>query len=361
MNPNHYCVIMAGGSGNWFWPVSRENRPKEFLNITGEPFLRETYKRFSGIVPRENILVVTLERYAGEARKILPELPEENLLLEPYSRHTTPCMTYAVYTILKRNPDAVIVATPSDHVIRDEELFKFSILNALEYAGREPVLMTLGIVPKSASDNFGYIQVKGGRHNVTDKPLKVKTFTEKPSEELAKVFIRSGEFYWNSGIYVWSADTIRKEMERLVPEVTRLFTGWEEALGTPGEKAFLERAYADCPKISLDMGVMEKTDSAWLYPATFGWFDIGSWEALYDFAPTKDRKENAIRAGKTLVDECRGNLVLQTRPEKLVAVKGLEDFIGIDTDDVLMICPRNDNSFKDFISDIAMPDFEEYR
>ena len=241
-------------------------------------------------------------------------------------------MTYAVYTILKRNPDAVIVATPSDHVIRDEELFKFSILNALEYAGREPVLMTLGIVPKSASDNFGYIQVKGGRHNVTDKPLKVKTFTEKPSEELAKVFIRSGEFYWNSGIYVWSADTIRKEMERLVPEVTRLFTGWEEALGTPGEKAFLERAYADCPKIS-----------------------------LYDFAPTKDRKENAIRAGKTLVDECRGNLVLQTRPEKLVAVKGLEDFIVVDTDDVLMICPRDDKSFKDFISDIAMPDFEEYR
>lgn len=360
MNHNHYCVIMAGGAGHWFWPATRENRPKEFLDLAGASFLRQTYDRFSRIVPKENILVVTLERYGAAALGILPEIPAENLLLEPYSRHTTPAMTYAAYTILRRNPHAVIVATPSDHVILDEEKFGTAIRNALEHAGREKVLMTLGIVPKGPSANFGYIQVKGGRHASTDKPLKVKTFTEKPSEELAQVFIRSGEFYWNSGIYVWGAETIREEMERLVPEVTNLFVGWEQNFGTPDEKAFIERAYADCPKVSLDYGVMEKTEIAWLYPAEFGWHDIGSWESLYAYSE-KDRHENAVRADHALLDDAHGNLLMERCDGKLLAVKGLENFLVVDTGDVLLICPRDDKSFKDFTAGIAMPDYEEFR
>jgi len=360
MNTNHYCVILAGGSGHCFWPTAREDRPKEFLAITGSSFLRQTYERFARIVPRENILIVTLARYEAAARRILPDFPKENLLLEPYSRHTAPAMAYATYTILRRNPNAVIVATPSDHIILDEDKYAAAVTHALEYAEREEVLMTLGIVPKGPSNQFGYIQAKGGRHAVIGKPLKVKTFTEKPSEELARVFLRSGEFYWNSGIYIWGARTIRREMERLVPEVTGMFVGWEQNFGTPDEKAFIERAYADCPKVSLDYGVMEKTEIAWLYPAEFGWHDIGSWESLYDYAD-KDAHENVVHAEKTLLDDAHGNFFVQRNPGKLVAVKGLENFLVVDTGDVLLICPRDDRAFMDFTSAIAMPDYEAYR
>ncbi len=360
MNHNHYCVIMAGGSGHWFWPASREDKPKEFLHINGTPMLRLTYERFARIVPKENILIVTLGRYAEAARTIIPEMPEENLLKEPYGRHTTPAMTYATYTILRRNPKAVIVTTPSDHVILDEDKYAAAILNALAHAEKEQVLMTLGIIPKSPSADFGYIQVKGGRHTATDKPLKVKTFTEKPSEELARVFIRSGEFYWNSGIYIWSAETIRGELERLCPEVTSFFTGWERNLGTPDEKAFIERAYADCPKVSLDYGILEKTAIAWLYPTEFGWHDIGSWDAYYGYAP-KDRHGNVIRAGKALLNDARGNLLMEKEGRKLFAVKGLENYMIIDSGDVLLVCPRDDKTFKDFIADIAMPEYEAFR
>ena len=253
MTEHRYCVIMADGTGS----------PSQ---------LRITYERFTGIVPADHILVVTLARFAESAQIILPGLPEENLLLEPSARKTAPCMAYAAYTLLKRDPKAIIVATPWDLVIRDEHLFGQTLNDAFDYVEEHDVLMTLGIVPKTPDVNFGYIQVKEGRHaHLMAGPLQVKTFTEKPSAELAEVFVRTGEFFWNSGIFVWRAATICAEMERYVPEVTELFRGWEEHIGEP---AFVERAYAECPKVSLDYGVMEHTDRAWLYPARFGWADI---------------------------------------------------------------------------------------
>ena len=253
MTEHRYCVIMADGTGS----------PSQ---------LRITYERFTGIVPPENILVVTLARFADSARAILPGLPEGNLLLEPSARKTGPCMAYAVYTLLKRDPEAVIVATPWDLVIRDEQLFGQTVGDAFTYVEEHDVLMTLGIVPKTADVNFGYIQVKEGRHaHLMAGPLQVKTFTEKPPAELAEVFVRTGEFFWNSGIFIWKAATICAEMERYIPEVTELFRGWQEHIG---EAAFVERAYAECPKVSLDYGVMEHTERAWLYPARFGWADI---------------------------------------------------------------------------------------
>lgn len=360
MNNNHYCVIMAGGSSSQFWPVSRENMPKEFLALGGPPLLRTTYDRFAAVVPKENILVVTLERYKEGAEAILPELPKENLLLEPYSRQTAPCMTYAVYTILKRNPDAVIVATPSDHVISEQEKFREVVLAAMDHAAREDVLMTIGIVPESPSADFGYIQVTGGRHLDETRPIKVKTFTEKPSEELAKVFLRSGEFYWNSGIYIWSAKTVRRELEEHVPEVTRLFAGWEEHIGTPDEAAFIEKAYADCPKLSLDYGVLEKTDNAWLYPARFGWSDIGDWDRFFAFGG-KNEDGNLAYAGKALLENTRGTIVATAKEGKLIALSGLRDYLVVDTNDVLLICPRDARSIKEITSRIAMPEFEKYR
>ena len=254
MNDSHrYCVIMADGTGS----------PKQ---------LRNTYERFLQVLPRENILVVTLSRFAQEARHVLPELAPENLLLEPAARKTAPCMALAAYTLLTRDPQAVIVATPWDLVIRDEDLFARTITEAFEYVEENDVLMTLGIVPKSPDVNFGYIQVKEGRNaHLMAGPLQVKTFTEKPPLELAEVVVRSGEFFWNSGIFVWTAATIMAEMERYLPEVTELFRGWQQQIGLP---AFVEKAYAECPKVSLDYGVMEHTERAWLYPARFGWADI---------------------------------------------------------------------------------------
>ena len=235
-------------------------------------YLRMTYDRFVSIVPAGNIIVVTPVSYGDIARSILPELPEENLLLEPYARGTAPCMAYAAYTILGRDPSAVIVASPSDLIIRDDELFAKTVSSAIDYVEKENVLMTLGIVPKSPDVNFGYIQVKEGKNAYhMDKPLKVKTFTEKPTAALAEVFIRTGEFFWNSGIFVWKASGIVAEIEKYLPEVTELFKGWQEGIS---ERAFIEKAYSECPRISLDYGVMERTDRAWLYPARFGWADF---------------------------------------------------------------------------------------
>lgn len=364
MKDNRYCVIMAGGSGNRLWPISRDDRPKQFIEFSpaGKSFLRLTYDRYAKILPKENILVVTLEKYESLTHEILPELPLENLLLEPFSRGTAPCMAFAAVTLLKRDPEALLIASPSDHLIRNEYLFDQTILQTLDYVKDHNVLMTLGVVPKRPDVTFGYIQVKEGKDAYKmDGPLKVKTFTEKPDEELAKVFIRTGEFFWNSGIFVWKAVDILAEMDRYIPEVTNQFVGWEENIGTETEKSFIERCYADCPKESLDYGVMERTDRAWLYPAKFGWTDIGSWESLYRFIPDKDDAGNAINTKTHLTDGCANSIFIAKNKEKLLAVKGLENYIIVDTDDVLLICPKDDKTFRDFITGIAMPDFEEYR
>jgi mannose-1-phosphate guanylyltransferase len=231
-----------------------------------------TYDRFASFMPRENILVVTLERYAGTARILLPEISEENLLLEPFGRKTAPCMAYAACTIINRDPEALIVATPCDLVIRDDELFARTVGEMFDFVGEHDVLMTLGIVPRSPDVNFGYIQVREGKNAWNlEHPLQVKTFTEKPPLELAEVFVRTGEFFWNSGIFLWKASVILEEMERYVPDVMAQFQGWETGIG---DRAFVERAYSECPKVSLDYGVMEHTDRAWLYPAKFGWADL---------------------------------------------------------------------------------------
>ena len=234
--------------------------------------LKMTYQRFGRFLPESNILVITLEKYAETARRVLPTLPPENLLVEPAARKTAPCMAYAAYSLLVRDPEAVIVASPWDLFIRDEDLFAQTVGEACQYVEEHDVLMTLGIVPKAADVNFGYIQVKEGHNaHLMAGPLQVKTFTEKPSAELAEVFVRTGEFFWNSGIFIWRAATIVAEMEKYLPEVTELFRGWETHITEP---AFIERAYAECPKVSLDYGVMEHTERAWLYPARFGWADI---------------------------------------------------------------------------------------
>ena len=364
MDKNNYCIIMAGGAGTRLWPVSRSGCPKQLIEVgnTCKSFLRITYERFSKFFPAENILIVTTVKYRDIVKRQIPEIEDENLLAEPYGRNTAPCIAYATYTLLKRNPDASMVVAPADHLIFDEDTFAKTVTNAIAFASREKVLMTIGLMPTRPDTNYGYIQVSGGKNAChADRAVKVKTFTEKPDADLARVFVDSGEFLWNSGIFAWKAQTIREEMEKYLPEVTGLFNGWEKALGSSAEQDFITRAYTDCLNISIDYAVMEKTDRAWLYPASFGWADIGSWESLQEFYPHKDALGNAAMAEKTLMTEDRNSLIVSTDKGKLVAVKGLKDFMVIDTDDVLLICPKNDRQFKDFIAGIAMPEYEKYR
>lgn len=357
---------MAGGTGTRFWPVSRTAKPKQFLDVadTGQTFIQQTFERFSRIVPKENIIVVTAHRYLDIVKEQLPDLEERNILLEPYTRNTAPCIAYATYTILKRNPEAYVVVTPSDHFIDDNDLFVNTICDAFEHVEEKDALMTLGVVPTRPDTNYGYIQVVGGRDAYKkDKPLQVKTFTEKPDRDMANLFISTHEFLWNAGIFLWKADTIRREMEKHLPEITNAFEGWQNALGTLVESQFIMNAYTSCNYISIDYGVMEKTDKAWVYPVHFRWQDIGTWESLYNFLPEKDENGNAIEGEKTLLENTKGVMLVTEGVKKkgLVAIRGLEDFMVIDTDDVLVICPKDDKKFKEFISAIAMPEYEKYR
>ena len=364
MSSHNYGIILAGGGGTMFWPLCRRNRPQQFLDFSriGKSFIRQTHERLCSIVPQENILVVTLARYRDAVLADIPELREENLLMEPYGRNTAPCIAYATYSLLKRDPDAVMAITPADSLIDDEDAYRQTLREALDYAGTHEALITLGIVPDRPDTNFGYIQVVGGKKAWEQtRPVKVKTFTEKPDRELAEVFLRSGEFLWNSGIFIWKAETIRKELERFVPSVTDLFEGWETALGGPEEQRFLEKAYMNMERISIDYAVMENTEIDRVFPAAFRWADISNWDAVYKHLARPDGNGNAVFARHSLVLDSRDCILTTDNPDKLLAVSGLEDYIVVDTEDVLMICPRDEEKLKDFLSQLAMPEYEEYR
>lgn len=361
---NRYCVIMAGGAGTRFWPVSKVGMPKQFLDVaeTGKTFIRHTYDRMLKVVPQENIIIMTAERYRDQVMEQIPELESRNLLMEPYTRNTAPSSAYATYSILKRDPQAQCIVMPADYIIENENLFVESVRNAFDYIAQHDVLLTFGVVPTRPDTNYGYAQVCGGRNALHSKePVKVKTFTEKPDKELANIFLASGEFLWNAAIMLWRAETFRQEMEKHMPQVTNYFRGWELALGTPVEHNFVTKAFSECMNISLSYGVMEKTDRAWIYPVEFDWQDVGTWESLYNYMTGGKGKGNAFSAGKVLAEDTTDTLVISPEKKKLVAIKGLDDFIVIDTDDVLLICPKDDKGFKDFIAQIAMPEYEKYR
>ena len=355
---------MAGGHLNRFWPISREDMPGHFLDITGngKSLVRMAYDRCVGVVPTENIIVITLEKFKDIIREQIPELPEENLLLEPYGRRTGPCVAYSTYALLKRDPSAVVAVTPADLFINDVVQFREALANALDYATEHPVLMTLGIKPDRPDTDYGYIQAVGGKEAcMKNEPVKVKTFTEKPNQEIADVFFKSGEFFWNTGIFVWKAAVIKEEMEKYMPNITCLFDGWEGALGTQAETVFVERAYTDCAKISIDYAVMEKTDRAWLYPVHFGWTDIDNWDNLYSCVGSRTADSNITNMPQKILQNCSKDIILMSDKKKLVAIRGMENFIVIDTDDVLLICPRDDKQYKELVNSTRMPGYDKYR
>lgn len=348
MASNKYCVIMAGGIGSRFWPKSRQSMPKQFLDIlgTGKSFIRHTFERFEKIVPAENFLVVTNRKYKDLVLEHLPELAPEQVLCEPVGRNTAPCIAYAAYSLLKRDPEAEMIVTPSDHLILDEDDFRAVISECLEFATQNDALMTVGIKPTRPDTGYGYIQVSDAQ------PIsKVKCFTEKPDLQLAQTFLQCGEFYWNSGIFVWKARTIVEAFEKYLPDHHLLFSGLMNALGTDAEQNIVEMVFAECRAISIDYGIMEKADNVYVRCGHFGWSDLGTWGSVYQHS-RKDRYANAIPEEGCYLYGTRSSIVSLPKG-KIAVISGLKEYIVVDTDDVLMICPRaEEQSIKKFIDEV---------
>jgi len=355
---DNYCIIMGGGIGSRFWPFSKEGRPKQFLDFfgIGRSLIQQTFDRFNQIIPTENIYIATNKNYVAMVKEQLPEIADHQILSEPTRRNTAPCIAYASYRIQALNPNANIVVTPADHLILNEDDFLKNIQKGLNFVSKFPSLLTLGVKPNRPETGYGYIQTQeGGSDNIQ----KVKTFTEKPSTELAKVFIETGEFFWNSGIFIWNIQTVLEAFRKYLPDMANRLDQKINIYNTPEEKAFIEEQYSMFQNISIDYGIMEKADNVYMLMADFGWSDLGTWGSLYDISE-KDEYQNAVLKCKSLFVESENNML--TLPEKkLVVVQGLNDYIIAEEDDILLICKKSDEQrIKQFIADVAMKYGEEY-
>lgn len=334
-----YCVIMCGGVGSRFWPFSREEKPKQFLDFfgTGRSLLQLTVERVLAVVPAERVLLVTNKKYAPLIREQLPEVPVENILLEPARRNTAPCICWAAHHIYARDPEASIVTLPSDHLVLKEGAFHEALRRGFEFVEGGDRLLTLGLKPTSPQTGYGYIQ-QGQPVEGMPGFFRVETFTEKPSEEIAKVFVESGEFFWNAGIFLWTARSILEAFDRHDPDTANLFSGGCELFGTPGEYGFIEKNFGNAPSISIDYAIMEKADNVYVETVDLGWSDLGSWKALYDTS-THDAAGNAVNGGKVLLHDCEGSMVAVEGAGKVVVASGLKDYIVADAGNALLICP----------------------
>ena len=358
IDKHRYCVIMCGGIGSRFWPYSRSSRPKQFIDFlgTGRSLLQMSYDRILPIVSKENVLIVTNEIYAPLVREQLPELSEDQILLEPARRNTAPCIAWAAYHIAAKDPQASIMVAPSDHLITQEALFEKAIVDGFEFVEKNNALLTLGIKPTRPETGYGYIQVG---QPVEGGFFKVKTFTEKPKLELAEVFVESGEFFWNSGIFLWKAHNIIEELKQHAPDVADVFESGKGAYGTPAEREFINRAFPGCVGISIDFAVMEKSRNVFVECVSFGWSDLGTWSALYDNSP-KNRDSNVTQNCNVLAYNAEGN-IFAVNGEKLIVVDGLKDYIVADSGDVLLVCPKGEEQrIKQMVNDVHMAFGEKY-
>lgn len=357
-NSNSYCVIMCGGVGSRFWPFSKEDKPKQFLDFfgTGRSLLQSTFDRFKKIVPVENIYLVTNDAYAETTKQQLPEIKDDQLLLEPIRRNTAPAIAYASFRIRAVNPNANIIVAPSDHLIMNEDQFDIDMRKGLAFVSENPVLLTLGIKPSRPETGYGYIQVE---EKNMDGIQKVKAFTEKPNLDLARKFVESGEFMWNSGIFIWNVNSIVDGFKKHLPDIVQKFNEGKDLFNTPAEKQFIDTSFPFCPNISIDYGILEKADNVYVNISNFGWSDLGTWGALHDVSQ-RDSDNNADLHCKTLYIESNDNIVAMSE-DKLVVLQGLEDYIVAESDNVLLICKKSEEQrIKHFVTDVKFRYGDEY-
>ena len=354
---NQYCIIMAGGIGTRFWPMSTTAHPKQFLDIlgTGKTLIQQTYDRFKELCLPENIYVVTSEAYEELVAKQLPLLPKENILTEPARKNTAPCVAYASYKIHQKNPDAITVVAPSDHLITKEDVFVKAIKSCYAKAKAEDCLVTLGIKPSRPDTGYGYIQfLNDAKAKEKDKRIyKVKTFTEKPELELAKTFLASGDFLWNSGIFIWSTKSVIKALETHDAELAAIFKDGEKLYNTPKEKEFIKKAYSVCKNESIDNALMEKANNVYVRSSLIGWSDLGTYGSLSKHIKLDDN-DNALVGKNIMQYDCK-NTIVHVPKEKLVVVQGLEDCIVVESEGILLICKKQDEQqIRDFVNDVKV-------
>jgi len=336
-NKNYYAILMAGGVGSRFWPVSTEQFPKQFHDMlgTGDTLLQKTFQRLNKLIPTENIFILTNEKYNDLVLQQLPQVKQRQVVLEPAMRNTAPCILYASLKIQKENPDAVMIVAPSDHWIEDEDAFSQNVQQAFQFCEQNDALMTLGIKPTFPNTGYGYIECG----NVSVENIsEVIQFREKPDYDTAKQFLAQGNFLWNAGIFMWSVTSVINAFKNNQPELFEHFNKGMETYNTAAEAEFIEENYAKAENISVDYAIMESSKNVYVIPATFDWNDLGTWGSLYDKLD-KDNANNAVVNAKTLVEDASGNMI-RTAKEKVVVVDGLNDYIIVDKDEVLLIFPK---------------------
>ena len=337
MNNNYFAILMAGGVGSRFWPVSTTEFPKQFHDMLGmgETLIQKTFSRLSKIIPPQNIFILTNERYNQIVLEQLPMVKQEQVLLEPAMRNTAPCILYATLKIKKLNPDALMVVAPSDHWIEDENAFVSDLQKCFDYCENNDALLTLGIQPTFPNTGYGYIEF-----DASDKSemKKVIQFREKPDYETAKSFLAKGNFLWNGGIFIWSANSVLEAFSKFQPKMTALFEAGLETYNTDGEQEFIDKYYSDADTISIDYAVMEHAQNVFVLPATFDWNDLGTWGSLHQKLD-KDERNNAV-VNATVILENASNNIIRSNAKKLIIIDGLDDYIIVDKDDVLLIYPK---------------------
>lgn len=359
MNKNHYVAIMAGGIGSRFWPMSRSSYPKQFLDILnlGRTLIQLTYDRFKKFIPEENIYIVTSSEYVEIVREQLPELPIKNIVAEPSRKNTAPCVAYISYKLNQINPGGSLICAPADHLITDELAFTKVCLEALSFVSSHKALITLGIKPTHPNTGYGYIQFE--QQPASDNVYKVKTFTEKPNTELARTFVSSGEFLWNAGIFVWQVSNIVKSFEQHLPEMAEVFQAEAEAYNTDSEKEAIDRIYPLCTNISIDYGIMEKADNVYIIPSSFGWSDLGTWNSAHENME-KDYLGNAVAGNEVMVFDANHNMI-HVPNNKLVLLQGMNDYIIVDTEDVLLICKKDkEQEIKQYVAEVKRNKGDKY-
>ena len=353
MNKNSYAVIMAGGIGSRFWPMSKSSFPKQFLDIlgTGETLIQQTFNRLERICPPENILIVTNTNYKNLCLEQLPNVVESNILCEPAMRNTAPCVAYAAFKIQSMNEDANMIIAASDHIILKEDEFVRVTNDCLDIVAKNDVLLTLGITPSRPDTGYGYIQFSEDNLSGYKKARKVKTFTEKPNQELALNFLDSGDFLWNSGMFIWSAKSITLAYRKHLRDMYEVFDEGKQFYNTINEKEFIDRVFPACKNISIDYGIMEKSENVYVYPADFGWSDLGTWGSLYSHLEL-DEYKNTIQGNNVMMYDSSDNLV-KVSDDKLVVLQGLQGYIVVENEGTILVCKKEDEQkIKQFVADL---------